>query len=221
MSRVRCGNEGTPMTNPLIEKVKMNQNVEFIKDWCEFGEHRVYILMAFARKKHNEELTNSTEKIHRRILREEDDIEEQLWDLRALMDRYGYTYRIYLTVNARDVLSAYFYFQNEMNTILRDYENGDEGAKKRLKKLDSEWKSVVHKSAVKDDSYFMFDVDGATDKEENEFVARLPTRLLRWRKTPNGSHFITEPFNYTDWESPIEYDDLSTDGMVFVYEGVP
>lgn len=34
-------------------------------------------------------------------------------------------------------------------------------------------------------------------------------------ETPNGYHIVTEPFNYNDLETDVEYE-LKTDGMLFV-----
>jgi len=59
--------------------------------------------------------------------------------------------------------------------------------------------------------------DGGT----REFIEELPERdegsvHIYTVETPNGYHIITLPFNYNDWEPPVEYDDLDTVGMVHI-----
>lgn len=200
----------------------MSDPESMMKYWCDFGEdnERVYILMAFARRKHNEELTNSTEVIFRRIIRSEEDIPEQLHQMRSLIAGWNYTFRIYLTVNARNVRDAYFIFQTELNRWARDYIRGDDAAIEKMGNIDSRWKSTLHSPPARDDQYFHFDLDDVYASEAADFANQLgqETTVLLRRETPNGYHILCEPFNYPAWEPPVEYDDLDTDGMVFVEE---
>lgn len=190
--------------------------------WCKFGDggERAYILMAIARRKHNKDLTHNSEVVFRRVLLNEEDIERQYDELRSLIDGHPHTFRVYLTVNARNVLDAYFRFQTELNSWSQDYIRGDDAAIEKMGKVGSRWKSALHNPSVKDDSYFQFDLDDVTKGEVEEFIDDLKeqTPIQAVQETPNGYHVITDPFNYTVWESPVEYDDLDTDGMVFVDE---
>ncbi|MFC3957481.1 hypothetical protein [Halovivax cerinus] len=194
--------------------------VETITDWCEFGDYRAYILMAIARATHNDDLTGADEVVHRRVLRDADDVRRQYDDLRALLTRHDLVFRIYLTVNARNTLDAYFEFRDEMNGWIRDLVAGDDHAAPKLGEIDSRWKSALHSPTVRDDQYFQFDVDDVTEAEIQTFTAALETQttVASTRATPNGYHVLTEPFNYTEWEPPVAYDDLDTDGQVFVEE---
>lgn len=193
---------------------------EFLREWCQFGEHRAYLLMAIARRKFNEELTHNSEIVYRFVLRNDGHIEQKWRDLRALIDAHDHHFRVYVTVNARNTLDTYFHFREEMNQWVQDYINGDEHASKKFGKLDSYWKSVLHRPACRDDQYFHFDVDDVSSSEIEHFIIDLgdQTPILSIRDTPNGHHIITKPFNYTGWEPPVEYDDLDTDGQLFVAE---
>lgn len=190
--------------------------------WCDFGDgqERAYILMAIARRKHNEDLTHNSEVVFRRVLRNETDIDRQYDELRSLIDGYGYTFRLYLTVNARSVLDAYFRFQNEVNAWSQDYIRGDDAAIEKMGNVGSRWKSTLHNPSVKADSYFQYDLDDVTEDEATEFATELgnETAVMWVQETPNGYHVLSEPFNYTMWEPPVAYDDFDTDGMVFVDE---
>lgn len=192
----------------------------FIEEWCEFGDDRAYILMAIARRKFNEDVTNAEEKIHRRVLTEQEDVEEQVRDLVAMMEPYDLNFRLYLTVNAHDTVSAYHSFMQTAMGWSEELLNGHEGTRNKLGKISSEWKSVLHKPQHKVDSFFLMDYDEISGDEVGEIIGSLDeeTTIRKLQETPNGYHLITEPFNYTEWESPVEYDDLDTDGMVHVAE---
>lgn len=194
-----------------------------IKDWCEFGEHRAYVLMGIARRKHNKELTHSTEIVYRKVLRNEDHIERKYGDLKSLINQHDYIFRIYLTVNARNTLDAYFNFQERLNGWARDYINGDDSVNKKLGKVDSYWISTLHNPRCKDDPYFLYDLDDVTEDEVGEFGADLAelTRVLLEKETPNGYHVLVEPFNHTKFNPSVEFDEMDTDGQLFIEEIQP
>ena len=190
-----------------------------IKEWCVFGEDRAYVLMAIARRKHNESLSNSEEIVYRRVLTDGEDISKNYYDLKRLINSHSnLTFRLYLSVNARDIMDAYFNFKSEMETWTRHIYHGDDGSKKNVERLGSKWKSALHNPSTKDDSYFQFDLDDITEEELRVFKQSLAqeTSIEFVRKTPNGYHVISEPFDYTKWDEPVEYDDLDTDGQLFV-----
>ncbi len=63
-------------------------------------------------------------------------------------------------------------------------------------------------TACKDDSNFVFDLDGVASATADEFEAHLSTytTILRRQATPNGYHIVTEPFDYTSLETDVEYE---------------
>ena len=197
----------------------MTEPVEFLHEFCEFGEHRGYILWAKARKKENDELTHSTELIHRRVIESADEIEYNYKLLRSMLTAHpGYEWRIYVTVNARDLLSAYFNYRNRMNEWSEDIVRGHEPSADKISRVDSEWRSTVHNPSNKDDQYFQFDVDEVSKDEIRMFCDELgehtTTELVR--ETPNGYHVISEPFNYNNFDPSIEYDSFDRDGQLHV-----
>jgi hypothetical protein len=189
-------------------------------DWCDFSDDRAYILMAIARRKFNDDITNSSEVIHRRVLSDPDDIGEQVDELFGIADAHGLNFRIYLTVNARSTVQAHYDFTKELADISEQLHNEHEGAYERIDRLSSEWKSVLHAPENKTDQYFLFDYDDITVAQMNECVSSLrqETDVLWTKETPNGYHVVTEPFNYPNWVSPVEYDELDTDGMINLAE---
>lgn len=206
----------------MTEQTDIEDAVSRVKEWCEFGDGRAYLLMGFARKKYNEERSSSDERVYRKVITDEESAEFQTKDLIAQMGRHDLHWRIYLTVNARDVLSAYTSFTQQLIGWSEELINGHEPAEEKILRLGSEWRSCLHKPEHKDDSYFQIDLDDASEKELEallqsiEYQTQADTREVV--QTPNGYHVMTTPFNYPNWQCPVEYDDLDTDGMVFVAE---
>lgn len=194
--------------------------LDFLHEYCAFGENRAYVLWAKARKKENDELTHSTELIHRRVIESADEIEYNYNLLRSMLTAHpGYEWRVYVTVNARDLLGAYIEFQQTVTQWSGQAINGHEPSKKKIGRIDSEWRSVVHSPTHAADQYFQFDVDDVSDDEILTFCDELgehtTTELVR--ETPNGYHVISQPFNYNEFEPSIEYDDLDRDGQLHVH----
>lgn len=198
----------------------MNEVKDNVDRWCTFRENEAYIVMAIARRKFNPDISNSNEIVHRRVITCEDDIDDQIDDLLALTSRHNLNFRIYLTVNPRDTVSAYHAFVQDLVSWSEAMHNGDDGVLTRMGRINSEWKSTLHSPDHKADSLFQFDVDDVTEKEAWDFHKDVgeETTVVGFVKTPNGYHIMTKPFNYTDWEPTVAYDELDTDGMLHIAE---
>jgi hypothetical protein len=127
------------------------------------------------------------------------------------------TFRLYVTVNARNAMDAYFNFRERMDGWVRDRLDGDEAAPRKFKRLDSYWKSELQKPAARDDTRLLFDLDEATAGEKSRLVSTLSdrTEVVTRRETPNGYHVVTEPFNYDELDRDLNYE-LKTDGLLLV-----
>ena len=199
--------------------------IETIEDYCEFGEHRVYLLMAIARTRENPHLSSNSEVVFREVIKHGQDIDRKLRKLSCVAEKYRdddgdpLTFRLYLSVNARNTLTAYFNFQDKLNGWAKDMIYGDEAVDRKLKRVDQYWKSELQRDKAKDDSRFLIDVD-TKDIDTGDLKQRLSiyTDVLKLRETPNGYHLITEPFNYTEMDYLQEHDDIEveTDRMIFL-----
>lgn len=199
--------------------------IQTIEDYCRFGEHRVYLLVAIARTRENPYLTSNSEVVFREVLTHEQDIAQKYRKLSCIVDQYRddtgdpLTFRLYLSVNARNTLTAYFNFLDRLNGWAKDLVYGDEAVDQKLKRVDQYWKSELQRDASKDDSRFLIDVDTA-GIDTGDLKQRLETYtdvVYLW-ETPNGYHVITEPFNYTEMDYLRDHDDIEieTDRMLFL-----
>lgn len=185
-------------------------------EYCEFGDDRVYLLLAIARTKENENEADLEAPTMRRVVEDPADLERLAAELDHAAGRYERQYRLYLTVNARDALAAFFALRERMDEWIRARLGGDEGVRRKFKRVDREFLSVLQSDGSRADKRLLFDLDDVGPEGAAEFRAELdgPTILLH-RETPNGYHVVTEPFDYTEFESDTSYE-LKTDGLVFV-----
>ena len=193
----------------------MGDAIEFLKSYCQF-DIGPYVLMAVARKTHNDGLTNGTEPVYREVIHNADDAAGKYEDIRARCERRPYEWRVYVTANARDPQAAYFNFRDRMNGWSQRLVDGDDGVDGKLANVAGEWVSELHRPQSAATSYFTFDLDNVTENGVEAFTDALPREHVTVRESPNGYHVVTEPFEYPDWDAPIAYDDLDTDGQVHV-----
>ena len=201
------------------------QVIATIKDYCEFGTHRVYLLMAIARKRENPQLNSSSEVVFREVLKHEKDVRRKYDKLACSVENYTddagnpLTFRLYLTVNARNTLKAYFNFLDRLNGWAKDMVYGDDAVDRKLKRIDNYWKSELQRDSSKDDSRFLIDVD-TKDIDAGDLKQRLSTYtdVVALRETPNGYHVITEPFPYPNIDYLRDHADIEveTDRMMFI-----
>ena len=205
--------------------IALDNVTDFMHDYCKFGQDRVYPLMAIARKNENKHLTKNSEIVFREVLKKPEDINRKVEKLQNAAQNYtgekqdDPVFRLYMSVNARNTVDAYWNFRERMNQWIQDLMNGDDAASYKLKKIDSHWKSELQRSPSRDETLFLFDID-EPDAPLEDFTDFLEdyTDVVTYRETPNGFHVITETFNYN--ELPDEFmeriEDLKTDQMMFL-----
>lgn len=192
--------------------------VEFMKEYCEFGEDRVYILMGLARKRYNPELTHNTEIVLRRIVKDKKDIQRKYDEIMGMIERKGYNFYLYMSVNARNTYKGFFHLQNRMNEWVRHLLNGDENQKRKFKKVDNYWMSELQKPRCKDETNFLYDVD-KKDIDVGVLIDHLKARteVKTMRPTRNGYHIITDTFDYTeDTLTKRECLEIKKDDMIYL-----
>jgi len=196
---------------------KIDDTVCVLEDYCVFGSERVYVLLAIARKKENEEYTSASEPVIRKIVDDVDELGRKIEELNHAAERFDSDFRLYISGNARNTLDGFFKLRQKGDEWLKMKMNGNKGVNKKFKRIDSEFKSILQKHECRDDTNFIFDIDNCTKKEANQLEEKLEelTEILLKQETPNGYHIVTEPFNFNQLETSIEYE-LKKDGMIFL-----
>lgn len=181
----------------------MDRN-EILDTLWTFKPERVYMLVAIARSKENDEIRATDQPTMRKIVEDEDEIDDKIEQLEHATSRFENDYRLYGTVNGRNTRDALHQLQKNSLDWIRRANEGSEGHVDLMKRVDHEWKSILHKPPQRDQKRFLWDID---DPSKESFKAMQ--RLLRGvtilsQRTPNGWHIVTAPFNYTE---------LDTDGI--------
>jgi len=195
----------------------MAVDIEELRSFCSFGPDRVYLLLTIARGKENPERRNSDRPVVREIVEDETELPRKIEQLDHAVRRFDEWFRLYISVNARDTLQATFVLRRRTDDWLEMRLHGDEGVRKKFKRLDSEFKSVRQLDTCRDETNVIFDVDDATAAEADRLQKRLTamTAVRLRRETPNGYHIVTEPFNYNELETNVA-DERTTDNMLFL-----
>lgn len=188
-----------------------------IEELWSFGQNRVYILIAIARSKDNQDIQASNQPTIRKIVEDEEEITDKIEQISHATSRLEHNYRLYASINARNTQKALFLLQDKMNDWTAKVLMGDEQVQVNFKRIDHEWKSILHKPASRDDKRFLFDVDKPEDNARDTILEAVEqhTDVLQVSESPNGHHIITEPFNYNEIDVDLDYE-LKKDGMFFV-----
>lgn len=193
----------------------MSEDYDEVKEILNWGQKEVNILMAKSRKKENKDLTASDLGIHRSIVREKSEFKDCVNHLKNICGDKDQTYRLYVSVNSRDIVKGAKILQDELNESFYHIINGNESMIKRLKKLDSEIKSIYQKNECRSSRNFLFDLDNTNKEDVETFIDRIDGDIIFVKDTPNGHHIITEPFNYQEEFENMDVD-RKTDGMMFL-----
>lgn len=201
------------------------ETLDYLKDHCTFGENRAYIVVLIARQKENEAINHGDEPVFREILTDTDTIRRRLNRLEAIFNHYTpeedvpLTFRLYVSANARDVQKTFFEFQKKLSGYNRELMNEGGGIRDRIKRLDSEWKSTLQTAGNKDMNDFVVDCDTKNEDEVYDLYEQIQevTTIKDIIETPNGYHFLTEPFGYPQYDWVTE-EDIKTDGLIYLYK---
>lgn len=198
------------------DKTKIESNVKYdillkakhIFDEFKFFSDGVRVLFLIHRNKEGGE-TNNT-KVRKVITRDSEEFRLELIKLidekeRAAMLREPIPYRIYSSVNARDIEKAIRQFKFEQ--LESDYYD-DESRHNFY--YDSKNRFVgalmTPSSRMKDQSYFIFDVDNVEGRdmmgEALSVLAVCDAKIIMQYATKNGWHIVSEPFNPNTFSCP-------------------
>jgi len=161
--------------------------------------NKVKVLLAIPRKKDNTNVTCESmqhRKCFKRVWSEPEEREKCLNELRTIAKCYPeYKWRIYETINWRDLRKTWYEYQK---TIL-DWQRSDpNGQMEWLDKVHSEWISAMMQpeSCASDGKLFMLDKDDKNDVDYFKSVLQgIGIKIKEQYETPGGVHFLVEPFN--------------------------
>lgn len=168
-----------------------NESIQFMEEYCEFKDNWVWILTGIARNKDNE----TNEKFLKRfVIKSKNDISDSYFLLKEMMNKSGVTYRIYLSLNARDANKTLFNFQKKLIDLSYDASRGIEN--NNIKNIGSLWKTELAQSCNRATKNFLLDIDDFQDEDKvRELCAsnKPEIGIVCIRRTPSGLACVINP----------------------------
>lgn len=126
--------------------------------------------------------------------------------MKALTEQWEPNYRIYATVDKRDVKKAMRRFKELI--LENDYTPNPE---EFFLDMENRWISALQQPTSRAESHFLIDFDSQEDaargiEELAKFETEKGNEFVHGYQTKNGWHIITKPFNYTklpEWMHPL------------------
>ena len=196
-------------------------DVELLKEHCRFDNpDHVYVLLAVARKKDNETITNNTEVVFREVIKRETDIIRKYHKICNALRNFrddrdnSFNFYLYVTVNPRDCIKAFFSLQHDFNSWLEQRLNGHDN--ENFKKIDGYWISALMKPESRGNrGLFLVDIDTKHVEPIRELI-KEHTIIVRENKTKNGYHLLVLPFDRQKLVGLPKNVEIKTDALFFI-----
>jgi len=179
--------------------------------------NKVKVLLLIPRKKDNVAIATEQmqhRKCFRKIWSTPDEREKRVLELKAIAGMYPeYMWRIYETINWRDLKKTWYAWNQKM----LDWQRSDPNGKMEwLDKVHSKWTSIMMTPECrhKDELLFLIDKDDKNELSELElFMSAFDIKIKEKYETPGGWHYLVEPFNkgavdFKDFNAEIHTDGL-------------
>lgn len=138
--------------------------------------------------------TNKDRKQIKRISKNSEEFDKMVQELLEIKKNSGRPYRLYASVNARDINKAIRIFkQNQLNA---DYYSVEDRNSFYFD-LKNRWISAFMQPQARAETNFLLDID----TKDNATLKDIETRLLKITRnffryeTKNGYHIVSQPFN--------------------------
>ena len=193
---------------------------DFIEDYCKF-ENGIHIIMGINRNKENDKTSPDHHSFMRRFtISGKEDIVARVDDIFAMGNKKNNTYRIYVSVNERDMTKALFNFQKRLLDLSLDFARGLNDAKQMVKRIDSLWKTELMQRSNRATKRFLLDID-----EEDQVFAEGVASFIHdistvraFRPTVSGYAIVFDACDTRELMERVKDKEveLHRDGMLFV-----
>ena len=166
--------------------------------------NHIYVYQAIRRTKENSTTSGP------RVIREPDVHEDTVGVLKKAIQGYPGTWRIYRSVNLRDVRKA----EIELAKTLIDRAYAPQDGQKNVLSL---WKTILMQPRNKAERLYLVDIDTTDDEKALEIVDIVVELAGHGEtvQTPNGWHFLCKPFDVRVLEQ-FDCASVHKDGLLFV-----
>jgi putative component of toxin-antitoxin plasmid stabilization module len=118
------------------------ESLQFLREYCSFqNSEEVWILKGISRHKDNN--GNMEKFISRLVISKVEDIEDCYLKIKKLGNKLGTNYRMYVSLNSRNVVKGLFNFQKRLLDISYGVSKNLDSDIQMAKKLGSKWKTEL------------------------------------------------------------------------------
>lgn len=208
----------------------MNQEaLDFINGYCDFSNPNwVWILTGISRNK--DHLSNFEKFMTRKVISSAEEIVPAYQDILLFANNPNTKYRIYISLNARDVVKTALEFQKRLFDINIGLAKGYNDALSLAKRIGSVWKTELAQTCNRGTKRILLDLDSQDELHFNGLMQYIndplflnTTKLHAVRKTVSGYHIVIDACDTRqlmayckEWSIPIDSKQLQRDSMVFV-----
>ena len=200
----------------------MNESLAFLTKYCDFSDPNwIWILTGISRAKDNPQSYHDY--LMRLVLTKPEDILECYERIHKETTQWNTVYRMYVSLNARDVVKTLFSFQRKLSEIGYGLSRGQNDALQLSKSVGSLWKTELAQNGNRATKRILFDIDTLDPEKIGlviSYLTALAATIRAWRSTPSGCHIVIDACDtrgFMDFckekDVPI---DLQRDSMVFV-----
>jgi hypothetical protein len=211
---------------------EMNEAIQFMHEYTDFSDPNcVWVMKGISRNKDNPPGHVMHRFLRRMILVTPEDIDSCYEEIHLLANDPKTVYRIYISLNSRDVVDAAFQFQKKLVDITQGLAKGHLDALQMSKKVGSIWKTELEQRHARGTKRFLLDVDKKPDLDLQDhewddsklfgwMKDNLKGKIITSRRTVSGWAFV---FEACDTRALMEFGkglnvdlDLQRDSMLFV-----
>lgn len=200
----------------------MENGFKFLHEYCTFDEPDwLWIITGLSRNKDNSD--GSHKFLRRMTVANHQDIDDVYTELHRLCYWDNTTYRMYVSLNARNSTKAFFNYQKKLMDVAVGLAQGREDSFNLSKKAGSLWKTELAQTQNRATKRVLLDVDTMDTRKIQLVKAQLLADRAVFRadhQTPNGHVFVVDAY---DTRGLIDFAkreeillDLQRDSMVFV-----
>jgi hypothetical protein len=210
---------------PLQHKYPDNEALEFMHEYCDFSDPNcVWVMKGISRNKDNPDNPYMDRFLRRMIVTVPDDIDDCYDEIHSLANDPDTKYRIYMSLNSRDVVDAAFQFQKKLVDITQGLAKGHNDALQMAKKVGSMWKTALEQRHARGTKRILLDIDNC-DLPPTHVVAYLRNVIITpvhcMRQTVSGWAVVADACDTrgllhqckTQWGLEV---DLQRDSMLFI-----
>lgn len=196
--------------------ITIKDPIHFLHSYCMFEDSCVWILTGISRNKDNTPESKSF--LRRLVLVKPDDVQTCYQEIKTLTNDANTIYRMYVSLNSRNVINALFNMQKKLIEIGMGLAKGQDDALQLSKKVGSLWKTELAQKSCRGTKRFLIDFD-SQDKVELEGVLAWcedHTEIIALRETVTGYHIVINACDTRDLLKRHKHIDLQRDSMVFI-----